>query len=302
VGIRAHLVGADEELITCDGPVQHYRQMPESVGCVIRRRAGEGLSSRFISVYEPYRGETWIEKVEAVSCEPDDGTAAAVRVTLTDGSVHYVFHSRSPRTAYLVDGSLQVTGQAACVVLQADGTVARAQLINGTRLALGQFAIEGPGPQDSEIAGIDYEKGTIALRDPILSPGLSPGTVLLVRGDGFSESITLREVLSPDRLSIGDEDLRVAGGAVNEIKPAESQLVPNVVGPHARPGMTVVDGRGRVQGRLKAGPNWTIDRGELGPLTPESFPAQDGEPARYAIVMAGPGDRVVVPSVTVFER
>lgn len=304
IGVRTHVVGQDEELIAADCQPQRYQRMPPWVKHLLRRRTGEDLRSAFVSVHEPYRGEAWIESVMAVPVEPADGEAVAVRVLLKNGETHYNFHSLQPGREYTVEGRLRVNGQAACVVFRADGTPLRAMLLNGTTLTLGAFSLQGAGLRRSHIKQVDYARGLIELADPVLGKDLQAGQTLLIRTAGGSEAVTLREVLSPNRFSIGDEDLRVAGGPVNGVDPAQNRLLTSVsYTPHAYPGLTVINTRGEVQGRLAAGDKITLSREGLPALTAECFPAgAEGLGPRFAVVIAGPGDEVVLPSLTLYEQ
>lgn len=55
------------------------------------------------------------------------------------------------------------------------------------------------------------------------------------------------------------------------------------------------------QGRLAPGDDVTLDRQGLPPLTPECFPAgEDGLNPRFAVVIAGPGDTVTLPSLAIY--
>ena len=301
IGVRTHLVGADEELIAADCQPQRYRQMPQWVKYLIRRRKGEDLRSVFASVHEPFRGETWIESVTAAKVEPQDGDAVAVRVRLRNGETHFCFHSLNPGREYVVEDGLRADGQAACLVLDDEGKPVRAMLLNGTALTLGDLKLAGHGLRESTIKSIDYGAGIIELADPIVGADLQPGQTVLLRNESGTESVTLRGVLSPTRFSIGDEDLRVGGGPVNEVLPEANRIVTSVSSPHAYAGQTVVNSRWEVQGRIARGDWLALDRNGLPPLTTESFPpGEDGLGARFAVVIAGPGDRVVLPSLATY--
>ena len=305
IGLRAHLVGNDEELIACDGPVQKYQYLPDTVKFLLRRREGEGLASTFVTVFEPYRGTPWIDSVLPVRIDPDDGQAAAAVVRLADGSMHYLFHSLDLVQKYVLDAKVEVTGQAACLCLDESGTPVRAMLLNGAALSLGQFSLESRGLRRSTIVSVDYGNGLIEIADPILNDGLLPGEVVLVAPDTFADSLTLHRVIDGTHFSIGDEDLRVAGGPVLEVRPDENQILSSVPNPHARLGMTVLNSRQEPQGRLaeKTESGWALDRAGLGPLNQEDFPRGAGDSApRYSVVVAGPGDTIAVPNLAQFER
>ena len=126
---------------------------------------------------------------------------------------------------------------------------------------------------------------------------------MLVAPNTFADCVTVRSVIDATHFSIGDEDLRVGGGPVNQVVPEKNRIVTSALSPQARPGMTVLNARLEPQGKLAAGDPWTLDRGGLGNLKPEDFPsAEGGVGPRFAVVMAGPGDEVLVPSLALFRK
>lgn len=301
IGLRAHLIGQGEELIVCEGPVQHYKHLPKSRTCFIRRRMGRELASTFVTVYEPYKDRPWIRRVSPIAVEPNDGQAAAALVELADGAKHLLFHSLNPGGTCVLDGRVRVAGQAACLVLDPDGRPVKAMLFGGTLLAMDGFRLEGLGILRSRIRHVDYAAGILEIADPILPDDLKDGQVVLVRGPGFADSITLRRVVDATHFSIGDEDLCVAGGPVAGVRGKE--LLSRVPNPHARVGMTVLNARMAPQGRL-ARPTengWLLDR--PAPLSEADFPALAGQSApRYAVVVAGEGDELLIPHRAVWGR
>lgn len=299
IGLRAHMVGSDEEVIACDGPVQHYEYLPKSVKCLVRHRTGEDLASRFVSVFEPYKGKTWIKRVSPVKIEPEDGNACAAVVELVDGSKHYLFHSLTPEQKYLLDGRVSVSGQTACLVLDPNGKPKKAMLLNGAQLRFGDYVVTGKGIRRSKIVSVDYAKGIIEIADPVLDD-VSTDSAVLVRGNGFDGSVTLRKTLDKTHFSIGDEDLRVGGGPV--LKVHDQQFDTNVVFRHVLPGMTVVNSLFQPQGRFAKRPDksWFVDRPT--PLRAEDFPQAPGDSGpRFYVVMAGPGDEIWIPDCVVRE-
>lgn len=300
VALRAHFVGADEELISCDGPVQQYDYLPKTIKCLIRRRTGDNLQSRFVTVLEPYKGSPWIKKVSPVSVAPDDGNAAAALVEMADGSRHYVFHSVTPEQSYVLDGKVSVTGQAACLVLDAGGKPVKSMLLNGKTLSLGKYEVKGKGIRKTKIASVDYKKGIIQVADPILTKDLGADNVVLVRHEGFADCVTTRKVLDRTRFSIGDEDLRVAGGPVTEVKPDE--ITTSARNLFAVPGHTILNGSYEPVGRLtaKRPAGWMVQGYK--PLSWDSFKTAPGDAGpRYYVTMAGKGDEVWVPDCAVKE-
>lgn len=300
VALRAHLVGQDQEIIAADCKPQGYKTMPESVKYLLRRRAGDKLESTFITVYEPYKDKPFIKQVTAATVAPNDGQAVAVLVELLDGRRQYLFHSLEPGRRYTVDGKLAVDGQAACLALDAAGKPQRTMLLNGNQLTYGQFTLKGQGLRRSTVAAVDYANGTISLKDPVLGPDLRVGQTVVVAPQQWANSVTIRKVIDARRFSVGDEDLQVAGGPVQGV--TANRIMTAVTCPNARPGMTVTNGWRRVLGKLAEGEHWTIDRGGKAPLQLEDFPTgQAGGLGRFRVMMLGPGDEVVVPSLALYE-
>ncbi len=304
IGLRAHLLGDGDEIIAADGRPQRYAYLPETMQFMLRRRTGDNLASAFLTVYEPYRQTPFIRQVLPVRLNPHDGDTAAARIELADGTTHYVCHSLKPGRACTLDGKVRVTGQAACLVLDTQGRPQRALLFNGTELALGEFVLTSPGPRRTRIRSIDYAAGVVEIAEPVLTGRALAGQVILVAPEGLAEALTVRQVLNATHFSIGDEDLRVAAGPVCEIVGADNRLVTRVATPHVRAGMTVLNGRLQPQGRVSQLRNGLVlNRTGMPPVASQDFPAApDGTGPRFAVVVAGPGDEVCIPSLSWMQR
>ncbi len=302
IGLRAHAVGNDEELIACEGPLQKYDRNPKTIGYMMRRRtgsAGEKLASRFVTVYEPYKGKTWIKQVSAVKIEPDDGHAAAAKVELADGSHHYVFHSMKPGTSYRIDDKITVDGQAAAVIIDASGGASKTMLFNGTQLRMSEFKLEGHGARTSDIRSID--DGVVELADPIVSESLREGQALTVATDTFVDCLTFRSRVDDRRFSIGAEDLLVAGGTVLSVDTEKKQVIASASPRYAQIGMAMLNALGKPVGRVTGinDKTWTLDRD----ISMDDFPTAEGDAGpRYRVVMAAPGDAIVVPDLVIYEK
>jgi hypothetical protein len=176
-------------------------------------------------------------------------------------------------------------------------------LLNGTRLAGGGLAAESEGLRKSRIVKIDYAGGIVEIADPVLLEGVNLPRTVVVAPDGFGDCLTLCEVLDRKRFSIGNEDLVVGGGPVTGVTADRSRLLTTAASPFAQTGMTVLNSRGEVQGRVSTGDRWTLDRTGLPPLREEDFPAAAGAAGpRFSIVCAGPGDEVLIPSLVILTR
>ncbi len=303
IGLRAHLIGRDEELFACDGPVQKYKYLPDNVKFLVRRRTGPGLSSRFVTVFEPYKDRAWIRRTTQVELTPDGFGASAVRVDLEDGSTHYLFHALDADQEHTMENGIRVAGQMAVLALDKRGRPDRAMLFNGRILAMDGFRLAGRGVGRSRIASVDYTRGTVELVDPVIDGELPSGQAIPVVSDGYSGSVTLSTVIDRRRFSIGDEDVRVAGGPVLGV--SADRLLTSASNPHAHVGMSLLNSRNEPQGRLaeKVDGGWRIDREGRGPMTLEDFPVAEGDAGpRYSVAMVGAGDWVEIPSVVHFSR
>lgn len=301
IALRAHILGDGEQLFSADGIVQDLAYMPESVRCFIRRREGENLTSRFMTVYEPFHAKPFIERVVPVIIEPEDGHAAAALVELADGSRHYVFHSLTPDQRYLLDGKLAVQGHAAVLDLDKDGQPRRAKLIGGRELRLGDFVLKGRGVMRTTITDIDYASGVVELADDVLRMDQPAGQAVCVAPSGFGDALTLRKVLSARKFSIGDEDTFTAGGTVQRVIDGQNAFDASVSNMHARPGMMVLNAMRQPVGRLRetSGPQWRLDR-DGAPLTMADFPTAEADSGpRFLVTMAAVGDAVEVVDVAV---
>jgi hypothetical protein len=302
IGLRAHLVGDEEQLFACDGPVQHPRK---TVKFMIRRRTGEDLASNFVTVYEPYKDQLWITDVVSVAIEPRDNQAVAVQIELLNGACHYLFHSLNIERIYTLDDRITVAGQAACLALDRNGAVDKAMLLNGTILAIGDFVLNGKGLRRNRIVAVDYDRGLIEIADPLLTSDLRSGQTLLVEPNGFADCLTLHKVIDATRFSIGDEQVLVAGGSVKRVLSDKSQVISNFAGRHAQPGMMMLNARHEPVGRVSTrdGETWTLDRTGMTPLTIDHFPRTDTDLLpRYAVVIAAPGDELAIPHLAVYAR
>lgn len=307
IGLRAHIVGNDEELIAADAKPQKYERLPDTLQYMLRRRVhpdgknATDLQSAFVTVYEPYKDGHFVQSVEPVTIEPDDGNAVAARVNLANGETHYVFHSLHPEQSYVLDGKIHVSGQAACIAMDDDETPMRAMLMNGRELCIGDFALHSEGLRKTTITSVDYENGVIELEDPVLNMACVPGISAIVGVGSFHDSATMKAVVDERHFSIGNEDLLVAGGAVKEV--VENRILTNVGAPFAQSGMTVLNSAWEPVGKIKAGEKLSIDRGTRGALSIDDFGLEpDGSQRRFKVVVAGPGDAIWIPSYVEFSR
>ena len=176
-------------------------------------------------------------------------------------------------------------------------------LFNGTELSTDGFSLHGPGQQHTEIVAVDYKNGIIELADPVLVESFIPGQVAIVAPDSFADSFTMQERLDAGRFSVGEEDLRVGGGPIKEVVAEENRIDTSVVPWHIQPGMMVLNGLMEPVGRVADEEELIIAPGDRGSLSIEDFPKAAGDASRrFFVVMAAPGDTILIPILVTYER
>ncbi len=81
------------------------RQLPETLEFVLTQREGKELDSLFTTIYEPYKGEVYLESIIPVETVVTEGgkaedVAHAVKVTHTSGRVDYVVYATNNQAIY----------------------------------------------------------------------------------------------------------------------------------------------------------------------------------------------------------
>ncbi|WP_158299506.1 FIMAH domain-containing protein [Paenibacillus antri] len=116
VHLRLTMLGEADDVALADGvPPQNKPGNPATMRYLIAHRSGPQLSSTFTSVIEPYKGERYVESIEAVPVAVNgrpaaDEDARAVKVTLTNGRTDYIVSSVHPNVEYVVDGKFAFAG------------------------------------------------------------------------------------------------------------------------------------------------------------------------------------------------
>lgn len=115
IHLRLTMLSPVDEVALADGYPPKLPGNPKSLRYLIARRSGEDLESQFVSVLEPYKNRRFIRSVEPATLKAggkkvDSNTAAAVKVTLSDGRVDYIVNSLDPEVTYTVDGKFRFQG------------------------------------------------------------------------------------------------------------------------------------------------------------------------------------------------
>ncbi len=208
-----HLSQADEVALAHGDPPQNKSGNPRNLRYVLARRQGEeGLTSTFVSLYEPYQGAPVIRSVERVGCGEDaEGfDAVAVRVELEDGATDWLLSARGDA---LIDvpGGPSFNGRLAWLRLR-NGVVEQASLIAGTELRLGEFRLTTETPEFSgTVVRMDRDMtddGRIWVDTELPTDGTLVGEQIIIENDDVRNACYTIERVERDgeltMLSLGD--------------------------------------------------------------------------------------------------
>ncbi len=313
--------GIAGEVIVCDASPEIRPGNPEEIQYVIGRRvqanvqtdAGEQLASTFVATAEPHRGEPVIERVEMLpGSEPERGTVGVA--VHRAGAIDLVHSAAAPeRREWSFDGrTLAVDGEYALVTLDEAG-VARAMLVNGTSLRLGDFVLEGQPALEAPIVAIDVDANALTIDATVPDPQALVGRVVLLGNELQSGAYTVTDAEAVEggtRLGFGDVLMIVGMGAVAEPDAAAGTITsdrnlqshPVTDGGHHEGRWLFTEDRSRGW-RISAVKKRTLTLQEPPADLDAAFPDADGDGRRlYWIVDAAPGDTCRIPSVTWYER
>ncbi|MFC6800043.1 heparinase II/III family protein [Haladaptatus sp. DYSN1] len=113
IRLRLTSFGPFDEVALADGHPPQREGNPDHLRYALLRRSGTALKSTFASLIEPYEGERFVQSVEEVPAVPEDetnGTARALKVTLTTGRTDYVVFTTAPQTTHTVDETFDFRG------------------------------------------------------------------------------------------------------------------------------------------------------------------------------------------------
>lgn len=114
IHLKLTLLGDFNEVALSEAePPENKVGNPATLKYVFAKRTGTNLSSCFTSIIEPYSGESFIEKSEALTVKEGDSIAKdidvrAVKVTLKNGRVDYIVNAvDNTKTYTVVDGDTE---------------------------------------------------------------------------------------------------------------------------------------------------------------------------------------------------
>lgn len=265
-------------------------------------RAADG-ASEFVSIWQPYTGEPFIEKIERLTVQgaaPGEFQPAAVRVHLKGGRVDTFIYTMRDDVALHVD-DLEFRG-AFGYWSQQDGALRAAHLVGGGHLHRGGEGItQMPAAFTTTIAAVDYDRRTITLA---AAPPQREGLLMIQGGahrtayhiedvDGATVRLRHNAIIFQSRLDGAD-------GAVAECELPLSLEAGGGFPPGYYNGATLTNERGDVYYRVQS-----VDHNRIRvdrPIDAAAFTDEDGDGrALLKIYDFGPGDAVTLPR-SVFVR
>jgi len=149
IHLRYHCLTEVADVALGDGePPQNKPGNPRWLRYLLAHRSGEELQSTFAGVIEPYSVDPVVASAErlAITGAPEDAQAAAVRITLADGTVDYIVSSADDEAVVSSEGGPTFSGGIGWLRVR-EGQVVSAALCRGAKLELGGFslALDGPG-------------------------------------------------------------------------------------------------------------------------------------------------------------
>lgn len=193
-GSRLKLVmaaGPGTEVIAAraNGLYPHY---PKS-RYVLARRRGEALQSEFVAAVEPYGAASKLASVKRLPLEPAAGeiVPVAVKVTLRDGTVDYIFSA--------ADDTLRRTPEGIAVA----GRFVHARTKDGrleglTASGVKEFSGFGKtlkpetAAERGMVAAVDVEKNVVTTTAPLPADGRLDGAVIYFSNPGYTRNTAYR--------------------------------------------------------------------------------------------------------------
>ncbi len=257
---RAHLIGDDERIFVCDGkPQQNVKVHPETVKFLLRRRgdkhnpADQELQSTFITVFEPYVDEPFLNFVQRLTTQPQDPTMVALKIQKADGGIDYFLSATDPEQVYRVEGGIVFEGETGAISTDAEGRVTHGRLTNGSQLQMKELNLAAQPVQRVKIAELNYETGTVVLARPALTDETLVGRWVTISNDLHSTMYRVEKLIDEKTFSIGDQDPRCGRLLPSSWDDNTHTLATSNYSEAVRPGMYIADEENRILGQITAG-------------------------------------------------
>lgn len=306
-----------QEIILADAEPELQPGAPPTLQYLLARNAvpadqpdRSDLASTYVTVSEPHRGDARVQQVRRLDAA--QAVEHAVGLVVDRAGARDLIHSSPDPAAECTwdtgDAQLSAAGEFAVVTL-ADGELQRACLVNGTRLACGDFTLTSPPSPAGRVVSVDHGANRIVLDAELPVPGAYVGRVMILGNELQQTSYTIVGVEvggGQTIIDLGDTLMLVQMGYVEATDDAMGTLRLAKLGR--------VDG-GQHQGRWLynedrsvglrissvSGNVFTVEGAQAS--LDAIFADLDGDGrGQFWVSDIGPGDTWRVPTVTFIER
>jgi hypothetical protein len=191
-GLRLRVVGrAGTEVLTGLGEGNgNLGQSPWDRYLIVRREGAEEASNCFAAVLEPFSGEPFLGRVEALwAGGAGDPAAGRVGLKVTAGEVtHYILNAPDGREFQgEIDGlSVEFAGEWAFIERDGAG-VRRLQLVNGTLLRVGDRVLRSAGELKGRVEAVDIAGRSVEVSSsgPLPADGALNGHTMILSNPAY---------------------------------------------------------------------------------------------------------------------
>lgn len=197
VHLRLHSLSQSQDVAIADGdPPQNKPGNPEKLGYLLMHRFGEDLSSTFVSVVEPYKGESFIRSVKRIDKGEDEGIA--IQIERTDGGIDYVLYNPHSKNMMHLPNGITMSGTAA-YIQEKNGKVNKGILVNGSALEYRHMKLKSSGAITGKVVDMnkDLKGGGWLIVDKALpTDGSLNGQQIIIETSGERDaSYTIQDIL-----------------------------------------------------------------------------------------------------------
>ena len=194
-------------------------KFPDVLTYLIARRQGENLSSRFVSVIEPYKGEPLIKSVREIKLTAGGGKAIEVR--RSDGGSDLIVYDAARGEPIALEGGISTDARAAVVRRDASGKVARRFFAGGSFLTVDGDRLEASA-RTGPVVAVDAAKSEIRVKpdQPQARPEDFTGRVVHFRNDlrQTAHTITSAKRDGDEIVLTASDDLLIGRARVDEVQ------------------------------------------------------------------------------------
>ncbi|MCD2422481.1 heparinase II/III-family protein [Niabella pedocola] len=150
IHIRMHATTPSDDVSLADGdPPQNKPGNPRSLRYMLMHRAGTDLTSKFVSVLEPYRNQPFIKSVQRLDSGNEE--TISIRVEKMNGTIDYLLYNPSSKNGVQLANGIAMNGSIGYIEEKNKRTT-KAILVNGTSLRYQQASLKSTGAIEGKVA------------------------------------------------------------------------------------------------------------------------------------------------------